>query len=366
MSPTASRGLPTYAKNMGLRMKITGILPVIKGKRNKKEAMGIMQYLEKFNAMNRAIQEACSIDEIKLIRDKTEAFRYTLIQAKESPEYIRMAEIYKLRAERKAGEILSEQVRKPGETDKTIIYKANILSPTLSDMEIIPVQSSFWQLIASIPEDKFEEYIQNKKEITTSGAVMLARKLQRESEFGGTPKLPGDVFNVFYADPPWTYGDKLVEGYGMVERHFTSMTIQELCDLDIKNITDKNAVLFLWATSPLLEECFLVIEAWGFKYSASFVWDKVKHNWGHYNSVRHEFLLICIKGSFLPQSKELHDSVISIERTKKHSEKPDYFRDEIIEKMYPRGKWIELFARYHKEKRRELEKRGWTLWGTQI
>jgi N6-adenosine-specific RNA methylase IME4 len=81
--------------------------------------------------------------------------------------------------------------------------------------------------------------------------------------------------------------------------------------------------------------------------------------------VRHEFLLICIKGTFLPQSKELHDSVISIERSKEHSGKPEYFRNEVIEKMYPRGKWIELFARYDKEKKEKLEEKGWTFWGAQ-
>ena len=303
-----------------------------------------MEYLVKFNAMN----------------------RYALIQAKESPEYIKMAEEIKVRAERRAGEILNEQVRERGETNKMIMYQAGTLSPTLSDMEIARKQSSNWQRIASIPEEIFENYIQTKKEITTSGAVKLARKLQRESEFEGTPELPGGKYNLLYADPPWKYGDTLVEGYGSVERHFTPMTTQELCELDIKNIVADNAVLFLWVTSPLLEDCFSVIKAWGFKYKASFVWDKIKHNWGHYNSVRHEFLLICIKGTFLPQNKELHDSVISIERSEKHSEKPEYFRDEIIEKMYPRGKWIELFARYDKEKREELEKRGWTLWGAQV
>jgi len=324
-----------------------------------------MQYLEKYNKMKFAIQECHKVDEIKLIRDRAEAFRYILIQAKESPEYIRMAEEIKLRAERRAGEILEEQVRDKGEYPRKQIYKANMFAPTLKEMEITPVQSSFWQRIAHIPDDEFEKYIQTKKEITTSGAIKLARKLQRENEFEGTPSLPEGKYNVFYIDPPWEYGDKLIEGYGAVEHHYTSMTIQELCELDIKNIVDDNAVLFLWVTSPLLEECFSVIKAFGFSYRASFIWDKVKHNWGHYNSVRHEFLLICVKGTFLPQSKELHDSVISIERSKEHSEKPEYFR-ELIERMYPRGKWIELFARCDKKKKKVLEEKGWTLWGAQI
>ena len=55
------------------------------------------------------------------------------------------------------------------------------------------------------------------------------------------------------------------------------MSIDELCAMgpDIKAACDDDAVLFMWVTSPLLEECFPVIKAWGFKYKTSFVWDKV-------------------------------------------------------------------------------------------
>lgn len=157
--------------------------------------------------------------------------------------------------------------------------------------------------------------------------------------------LPEGKYNVIYADPPWEYGDKLIEGYGVAEHHYCPMTINEIIEFtdpngkQIKELPAEDAVLFLWVTPPILPECFSVIEGWGFRYTASFIWDKIKHNRGHYNSVRHEFLLICIKGTFLPQSKELHDSVVSIERSKEHSEKPEYFR-RMIEKMYPRGKWI--------------------------
>jgi N6-adenosine-specific RNA methylase IME4 len=133
------------------------------------------------------------------------------------------------------------------------------------------------------------------------------------------------------------------------------MTLAELCDLPVAEIADENAVLFLWTTSPLLEESFTVINAWGFKYKASFVWDKVKHNMGHYNSVRHEFLLIATKGSCQPENQKLFDSVVSEERTE-HSAKPDTFRN-IIETLYPSASKVELFARKQSD--------GWSAWGNQ-
>jgi len=134
------------------------------------------------------------------------------------------------------------------------------------------------------------------------------------------------------------------------------MSIEELCALPIAKLAQDDAVLFLWVTSPMLEDSFEVIKAWGFKYKTSFVWDKVKHNFGHYNSVRHEFLLVCTRGSCTPDTLKLYDSVQTIERSSEHSEKPEEFRS-IIDTLYPDGERIELFARDEVD--------GWNSWGNE-
>lgn len=92
-----------------------------------------------------------------------------------------------------------------------------------------------------------------------------------------------------------------------------------------------------------MPDAFEVIKAWGFTYKSSFVWDKVKHGMGHYNSVRHELLLIATKGSCTPDCVDRIDSVQSIERTE-HSVKPEEFR-RLIDFMYPHGERLEMFAR---------------------
>lgn len=174
-----------------------------------------------------------------------------------------------------------------------------------------------------------------------------------------TPPLPFDKYRVIYADPPWKYGNDGVinnDNYGHVGRHYPSMSIDELCALDVKALAEDNAVLFMWVTSPLLAECWPVIKAWGFEYKTSFVWDKVKHNFGHYNSVRHELLLICTRGSCTPDNLELIDSVQSIERTNEHSQKPEEFR-QIIDRLYTHGRKLELFARCQVD--------GWEAWGNE-
>ena len=84
---------------------------------------------------------------------QAEAYRYALKQAKESPEVIRKAEEIKLRAERRAGELLKETPKATGNQ-----YSANSNDTSeqkLEDMGISYDQSSKWQKIADIPEEKF-------------------------------------------------------------------------------------------------------------------------------------------------------------------------------------------------------------------
>lgn len=192
--------------------------------------------------------------------------------------------------------------------------------------------------------------------------VRQSMRTVNQQEKREAPPMPSNKYRVVYADPPWSYGNSGIIGdtdnYGRAERHYPTMSIDELCAMgaQVREMADDNAVLFMWVTSPLLEECFPVIKAWGFKYKTSFVWDKVRHNYGHYNSVRHELLLICTRGSCTPDVPKLFDSVVEYERTDNHSEKPEHFR-EMIDTLYPHGNRIELFAR------RAVD--GWDGWGNE-
>jgi len=168
-----------------------------------------------------------------------------------------------------------------------------------------------------------------------------------------------ETFRVIYADPAWSYNDKQnTPQLGGAAKHYDTMSISEICLLPVNKISQKDSVLFLWVTSPLLEDAFKVVSSWGFKYKTSFIWDKVKHNMGHYNSVRHEILLVCTKGSCTPDNKKLYDSVQSIERNDNHSEKPIEFLN-IIDDIYTFGNKLEMFCR-------NIKKDKWYGWGNEI
>jgi len=214
--------------------------------------------------------------------------------------------------------------------------------------------------VASLPPEKQELFLNMAVEdkLSVRDLRNKIKKEKRNDEARHQSELPKQKFQVIYADPPWSYNDKCDSGAiqsGGVDKHYPTMSINEICELPISDLAEDDSVLFLWTTSPLLEDSFLVINAWGFNYKASFIWDKIKHNMGHYNSVRHEFLLIATRGSCTPDNMKLFDSVQSIERSE-HSKKPHEFY-EIIETLYS-GSKIELFARNIRD--------GWSSWGNEV
>ena len=202
-------------------------------------------------------------------------------------------------------------------------------------------------------EEKKEELEEKKKEYDKRVET------KNNNEFKVDILNTDETFRVIYADPAWSYNDKQdTPQLGGAAKHYDTMSISQLCELPVKEISEKDSVLFLWVTSPLLEDAFKVISAWGFKYKTSFIWDKVKHNMGHYNSVRHEILLVCTRGSCTPDNKKLYDSVQSIERNNNHSEKPIEFLN-IIDDLYNYGNKLEMFCR-------TIKKEKWYGWGNEL
>ncbi len=197
-----------------------------------------------------------------------------------------------------------------------------------------PMMRKAWKEVVITAPKNFDE----RPVITAKHGKEVVHKYRTGTDAGGA--FPGQGYRVVYADPPWKYNDKLIEGYGAAEHHYPPLSIDELCELKdvngaaLSDLPAADAVLFMWVTSPMVEDAFKVINAWGFDYKTSFVWDKLKHNYGHYNSVRHELLLIGTCGSCTPDSKTLHDSVVTIKRSSTHSEKPLKFL-KIIDAMYP-------------------------------
>jgi len=197
-----------------------------------------------------------------------------------------------------------------------------------------------------------EKIITGKAKNINDARKQMAFEEKREISI---EELKNNKYSVIYADPPWRYNNS---GYntGVPDLHYPTMTNEEIANLPIKNITTENAILFLWATNPLLKEALKVIEAWGFKYKTNMVWIKDKFTYyGFYCYGKHELLLIATKGSMLPRREGMVESVIKADRGE-HSKKPEIVYS-IIENMFPGYTYLELFSRNKREK--------WYQWGNE-
>jgi N6-adenosine-specific RNA methylase IME4 len=199
-----------------------------------------------------------------------------------------------------------------------------------------------------------EAYTTIKTEKKAKNRVDVVNKIieisQGNESFEGLGKFP-----VIYADPPWRYEFSKTENRE-IENHYPTMTLDDICAMDINDISTDDSILFMWATSPKLEEAFKVIKAWGFSYVTCAVWDKEKIGMGYYFRQQHELLLVAKKGAIpAPIPSARVSSVLRFKRGD-HSSKPEELY-KIIEDMYPEYKKLELFCRTPRE--------GWAVWGNQ-
>ena len=178
--------------------------------------------------------------------------------------------------------------------------------------------------------------------------------------------LPNKKYQIIYADPPWSFKNYNNEKSNHnASQHYSCMTLDEIKKLPVQDIADKDCVLFLWCTDPLLNKQIEVINAWNFEYkTVGFYWIKENKNqsnmrfWkgpGYYTRCNPEQCLLATKGS--PKRIGTNVDKLVLAPRDVHSKKPNIIRNKIVELFgdIPR---IELFARQKTE--------GWDVFGNEV
>jgi len=174
--------------------------------------------------------------------------------------------------------------------------------------------------------------------------------------------FPDKKYTVIYADPPWSYNDKMAGHSFSLDHEYETQDISWIKSLPVAGIAEKDACLFMWAVNPMLPEALDVITAWGFKYkTVAFVWGKKTSNWkdvhnlGRWTMGNIEICLLAVRGH--PQRIKNNVKQLVLDERTSHSKKPAQVRNRIVELMgnVPR---IELFSRDKIE--------GWDCWGDEI
>lgn len=189
--------------------------------------------------------------------------------------------------------------------------------------------------------------------VRTTTLSLIAEK-GRETAPGKVQKL----YPVIYADPPWRFGAwSEVTGHNKsAENHYPTMETDAICELfaGIGSPCTDDAVLFLWATNPMLLDGLRVMEAWGFNYVHHWIWDKEEIGTGYWGRDRHELLLIGKRGSFPAPLMGTQPDTVYRERKGDHSVKPAFFAEQ-LERLFPDLPKLEMFCRDPRP--------GWGAWG---
>lgn len=175
-----------------------------------------------------------------------------------------------------------------------------------------------------------------------------------------------ETYGLIYADPPWKQSKG---GKKSVRENSSGKPLDyPTCSLDeIKEhlrlateSTTENSILFLWTIDKYLFEAQQIAESLGYKLHARMIWDKVTGIPAAF-TVRygHEYLLYMYKGKLTPVAKDERGKVHTVfrERVTKHSKKPD-IAYEIIERLYPDLKKLEMYARETRD--------GWDSFGNEV
>ncbi len=167
------------------------------------------------------------------------------------------------------------------------------------------------------------------------------------------------TFKTIVADPPWEYpkGWLWERQKSRASSKYPTLTLQEICNLDVARFAKDNAYLFLWIPNRQLALGWQVsvMQYWGFTPISTWAGCKTRWGVGPYWRNSHENVVLGLRGSpgaFATGSWRSWDQW----RWPKTPGKPEQFMEKVEANC--EGPYLELFA---KEQRP-----GWTAWGLEV
>ena len=144
------------------------------------DGTGTATKLVRYERARTALAEAQRVDEVKAVRDKAQALAAYARQAKDN-DLIAWATEIKVRAERRAGELLAQVERATaGRPQKNSCHRDTNYQQALKENGVAGKTAHRWQQLAAIPEEEFERSVNATKEVmgevTTASLLSQAKK----------------------------------------------------------------------------------------------------------------------------------------------------------------------------------------------
>ena len=172
----------------------------------------------------------------------------------------------------------------------------------------------------------------------------------------------GPLYDLIMADPPWRFATRSPKGITVkgAGGQYITMTLADICAVQVADMAGPNCLLWLWATNPMLPLAFEVMAAWGFEFKTAGHWSKrTKHNRQAFGT---GYILRCAGEPFLIGTRgkvKTSRSVRSVIEgpVREHSRKPDEAYA-AAEKLMPDAYRLDMFSRQRRI--------GWDAWGNDV
>lgn len=190
-------------------------------------------------------------------------------------------------------------------------------------------------------------------------------------------------FGAILCDPPWHFSTWSAKGrdrcpdapttrnesrQNSPERHYKTMTLDDIKTMHVGDLAAPDCLLFLWAVDPMIPQALEVGAAWGFTYkTVGFYWAKTRRatstrgepsdfpmGTGYWTRANPEQCLLFARGKPKRLSASVPKLLTSARR--EHSQKPDEIYSRIEQLVA--GPYVELFARQRWP--------GWHAWGNEV
>lgn len=208
--------------------------------------------------------------------------------------------------------------------------------------------------------------------LSTHDAVTAARLVKEEAsretrmdrlrDPGPLDALGEKRYAIIYLDPPWHYNNA-ADPTRSAERHYPTMTHEQLLLLPVAQLAADDAVMFMWCTPPKVAEGIALMAAYGFEYKTCACWDKggvngTRPGMGSYYRQQHELLFVGTRGNTPPPAAANRPLSILRQSPGPHSAKPELARKQIEAMFAGDMQRLELFARGDAD-----DLPGWDCWG---
>jgi len=203
---------------------LPGLGKGLRRREEKRMVRGMRNALVKWDSFSRELGRAQTLTEVKNLADKAKAVEVYCRNAKIGLPEVNKAITWWVRSARKAGGLLAKVERSPGgdvggrsRPKNSSFHAKTSYQKTLNEVGLHRLMALRWQYLAKIPEKKFESFLAKFKAELELLSMALLMKLLPVEAAADPPPLPAGKFRIIYADPPWQYGDKLIEGIGRCE-----------------------------------------------------------------------------------------------------------------------------------------------------